>query len=108
MSLRLRRLLGSKNPEANENDSQHPYNPCLQASSLSSLEDSFENVVLSDSISPIDGGGKDADLTCNRKHLSIAAAYNNAFVSPPQLTAHASPHREAVLQMKLTEVTKPE
>ncbi|XP_023191209.1 GRAM domain-containing protein 2B-like isoform X5 [Xiphophorus maculatus] len=31
------------------------------ASSLSSLEDSFENVVLSDSISPIDGG---ADGTC--------------------------------------------
>ncbi|XP_023191208.1 GRAM domain-containing protein 2B-like isoform X4 [Xiphophorus maculatus] len=32
------------------------------ASSLSSLEDSFENVVLSDSISPIDGGA--ADGTC--------------------------------------------
>ncbi|XP_023191206.1 GRAM domain-containing protein 2A-like isoform X2 [Xiphophorus maculatus] len=61
VSLRLKRLLGSKNPEAKENDSQHPHIPCLQASSLSSLEDSFENVVLSDSISPIDGG---ADGTC--------------------------------------------
>ncbi|PWA25351.1 hypothetical protein CCH79_00005178 [Gambusia affinis] len=104
VSLRLRRLLGSKNPEANENDSQHPPILRLQASSFSSLEDSFESVVLSDSISLIDGGGKDADLNCSGKHLNIAAAHNNAFVSPPQLTAHASPQREAVLQMKMTEL----